>query len=191
MGGNWQPVRIIRADMWREGVDRAEKRELVSTLHEAFKASGTIVVAHYQGLSVAELEDLRVQMKQAGGSVKVAKNRLAKLALKDTEVADFSDLLTGPTLLAYSEDPVTAAKVAAGYAKKNDKFVLLGGAMGSTELDADGVKALADVPSLDELRAKIAGMLTQPAAKIAQVVNAPGGQVARVISAYSEKGAAA
>ena len=172
-------------------MDRAEKAELVGSLTEAFKSSGAIVVAHYTGLTVAEMENLRVQMKQAGGQVKVAKNRLAKLALKDTENADISGLFTGPTLVAYSDDPVTAPKIAVKFAEKNDKFVVLGGAMGATELDAAGVKALASVPSLDELRAKIAGMLTQPAAKIASVVQAPGGQVARVIAAYSDKGAAA
>ena len=176
--------------MWREIVDRAEKAELVKTLTEAFSSSEVIVVAHYSGLSVAELEELRVQMKTAGGQVKVAKNRLAMLALKQTENADISGLFTGPTLVAYSDDPVTAPKIAAKFAKGNDKLVILGGAMGSTELDADGVNALAKLPSLDELRGKIAGMLTQPAAKIAMVVQAPGGQVARVISAYSEKGAA-
>lgn len=172
-------------------MDRAEKAELVSSLTDAFGASGAIVVAHYAGLTVAEMEGLRVQMKQAGGQVKVAKNRLAKLALKQTENADISDLFTGPTVVAYSEDPVTAPKIAVKFAEKNKKLVILGGAMGATELDADGVKALAEMPSLDELRAKIAGLLTQPAAKVAAVLQAPGGQVARVISAYSDKGAAA
>jgi len=171
-------------------VDRTEKAELVKSLTEAFKSSEVIVVAHYTGLSVAELEELRVSMKTAGGQVKVAKNRLAKLALKQADVADVSDLFTGPTLVAYSDDPVTAPKIAANFAKENNKFVILGGAMGSTELDVNGVKTLASLPSLDELRGKIAGLLTQPAAKIAMVVQAPGGQVARVISAYSEKGAA-
>jgi len=172
-------------------VDRAEKAELVDTLTEAFKGSGAIVVAHYAGLTVAELESLRVQMKQAGGQVKVAKNRLAKLALKNTENADISALFTGPTVVAYSADPITAPKIAVKFADKNQKFEILGGAMGSTELDASGVKALAELPSLDELRAKLAGLLTQPAANIARIVQAPGGQIARVIAAYSDKGAAA
>jgi large subunit ribosomal protein L10 len=171
-------------------VDRAEKAELIKSLTEAFSSSEVIVVAHYTGLTVAELEDLRVQMKTAGGQVKVAKNRLAKLALKDTNIADVGDLFTGPTLVAYSGDPVTAPKIAAKFAKANDKLVILGGAMGATELDADSVNALAKLPSLDELRGKLAGLLTQPAAKIAMVTQAPGAQVARVISAYSEKGAA-
>jgi large subunit ribosomal protein L10 len=171
-------------------VDRAEKAEVVSSLQQAFAGSGAVVVAHYAGLSVSEFESLRRQMKQAGGQVKVAKNRLAKLALKETEIADFSDILTGPTVLAFSEDPVTAPKVAKTFAEKNAKLVILGGAMGSTVLDADGVKALADLPSLDELRAKLAGLLTQPAAQIARLVKEPSASVARVISAYSEKGAA-
>lgn len=172
-------------------MDRAEKAELVDHLTGAFKESGAIVVAHYAGLTVADMEDLRVQMKQAGGQVKVAKNRLAKLALKQTDNADISDLFTGPTVVAYSEDPITAPKIAVKFAKGKDKFVILGGAMGATELDADQVKALAELPSLDELRAKLAGLLTQPAAKIASVAQAPGAQIARVLSAYAEKGAAA
>lgn len=172
-------------------MDRAEKRELVGSLQDAFNASSSIVVAHYAGLTVADMENLRVQMKQAGGQVKVAKNRLAKLALKQTDKADISGLFTGPTVLAYSEDPVTAPKIAVKFAEKNQKFVILGGVMGATELDADGVKALASMPSLDELRAKIAGLLTQPAAKIASVTQAPGAQIARVLAAYADKGAAA
>ncbi|WP_417585670.1 50S ribosomal protein L10 [Pelagibacterium sp.] len=172
-------------------MDRAEKAEVVSSLQQAFAGSGAVVVAHYTGLSVSDFEKLRVQMKQAGGQVKVAKNRLAKLALKDTETADISDILTGPTVLAYSEDPITAPKVAKKFADSNSKFVILGGAMGSTALDADGVKALADLPSLDELRAKLAGLLVQPATNIARLAKEPGASVARVISAYSDKGAAA
>ncbi len=145
---NWQRSgsrQRRRANMWREAVDRAEKAELVASLTEAFKASGAIVVAHYAGLTVADMETLRVQMKQAGGQVKVAKNRLAKLALKDTDNADISALFTGPTVVAYSEDPITAPKIAVQFADKNQKFVVLGGAMGATELDPDRVKALADV----------------------------------------------
>jgi large subunit ribosomal protein L10 len=164
---------------------------LVADLSGALGAAGSIVVAHYKGLSVADMERLRGQMREAGGKVRIAKNRLAKLALKETEVADISSLLEGPTLLAYSDDVITAAKVAAGFAKTNEKLIILGGAMGATGLDADAVKQLAELPSLDELRARLAGLLTQPAAKIAAVLNAPGGQVARVVSAYSEQGAAA
>ena len=176
--------------MWREAVERAEKAELVQSLTEAFKGSGSIVVAQYAGLTVAKLEDLRVQMKQAGGQVKVAKNRLAKLALKQTDKADISDLFVGPTLVAYAEDPVTAPKIAAKFAEKNDKFIIVGGVMDQSALDANGVKTLATMPSLDELRAKLAGLVKQPAAKIATVVQAPGSQIARVLSAYADKGAA-
>ncbi|HHG89652.1 MAG TPA: 50S ribosomal protein L10 [Devosia sp.] len=172
-------------------MDRAQKAELIASLTQSFEEAGAVVVAHYSGLTVADMENLRVQMKQAGGQVKVAKNRLAKLALAQTGQADISDLFVGPTLVAYSDDPVTAPKVAVKFAKTNENFVVLGGAMGATALDADGVKALASVPSLDELRAKIAGMLTQPAAKIASVLQAPGSQVARVVGAYADKGAAA
>ena len=175
----------------REHVDRAEKRELVSTLHDVFNDTGVVVVAHYAGLSVADMTDLRVRMKDAGGRVKVAKNRLAKIALEGTVLDHMKPLFEGQTLIAYSDDPVSAPKVAVDFAKKNDKFVVLGGSMGETVLDADGVKSLASLPSLDELRAKIAGMLTQRAAKIAQVVTAPGAQVARVVNAYATKDEAA
>lgn len=172
-------------------MERAEKRELVTTLQSAFADAGSIVVAQNTGLTVADFEILRRQMKEAGGTVKVAKNRLAKRALKETENADFSALLTGPTILAYAKDPMTAPKVAATFADKNQKFVVLGGAMGPTSLDADNVKALATLPSLDQLRATLAGMLKQPATRIASVLQAPGGQVARVLSAYADKGNAA
>lgn len=170
-------------------MERAEKAEFVASLQGDLENTSTVVVAHYAGLSVPQMEDLRGQMREAGGKVKVAKNRLAKLALKQTELADISGLLKGPTLLAYSDDPVTAAKVSVAFAKENEEFVILGGAMDTSELDASGVESLAKMPSLDELRAKIAGMLTQPAAKIASVTQAPGGAVARVIGAYADKGA--
>lgn len=176
--------------MWRLALERAEKREVVASLQAALGRAGSIVVAHNTGLSVADLTDLRVQVKQAGGQLKVAKNRLAKLALKETDNADISGLFTGPTVIAYAEDPVVAPKIAAKFAEKNQKYVVLGGAMGSTALDANGVKALATMPSLDELRATLAGMLKQPAQRIATVVQAPGSQIARVLSAYAEKGAA-
>ncbi len=172
-------------------MDRAQKAEFITSLRESVKDAGAVVVSHYAGLSVSDMETLRVDMKQAGGHVKVAKNRLAKLALAKTEMADISSLFVGQTVVCYSEDPVAAPKVAVKFAKGNENFIVLGGAMGAVELDADGVKALASVPSLDELRGKIAGLLTQPAAKIAMVVKAPGGQVARVVGAYADKGAAA
>lgn len=172
-------------------MDRAEKAAVVSSLKQALASSGAIVVAHYAGLSVADFEKLRKQMKAAGGQVKVAKNRLTKLALKDTDIADISGILTGPTVIAYSADPVTAPKIAVKFAETNQKFQVLGGAMGSSELNVDRVKALAELPSLDQLRAKLAGLLVQPAAKIARLSKEPGAQIARVISAYSDKGAAA
>ncbi len=171
-------------------MDRGQKAQFITTLRDSVKDSGAVVVAHYAGLSVSEMEDLRVQMIQAGGHVKVAKNRLAKLALAQTENADISALFVGQTVICHSEDPVTAPKVAVKFAKTNENFVVLGGAMGAVELDADGVKALAAVPSLDELRGKIAGLVKQPATKIAFVLKAPGGQIARVVGAYAEKGAA-
>jgi large subunit ribosomal protein L10 len=172
-------------------VERAEKRELVASLQSALAGAGSIVVAQNTGLTVANLETLRTQMKQAGGSVKIAKNRLAKLALKDTDNADMSALFIGPTVIAYATDPMTAPKIAAAFADKNQKFVVLGGAMGKTGLDADNVKALATMPSLDQLRATLAGMLKQPATRIASVVQAPGGQIARVLAAYADKSNAA
>jgi large subunit ribosomal protein L10 len=168
-------------------LERAEKRELVTSLQTSLAAAGSIVVAQNTGLTVAEMETLRKQMKSAGGQVKVAKNRLAKLALKETDNADISALFQGPTVIAYAEDPMVAPKVAAAFADKNQKFVLLGGAMGKTGLDVDNVKALATMPSLDQLRATLAGMLKQPATRIASILQAPGGQVARVLSAYAEK----
>jgi large subunit ribosomal protein L10 len=172
-------------------VDRAEKREFVTSLNSVFQSTGSVVVAHYSGLTVAQMNDLRSKMRQAGGTVKVAKNRLAKIALQGTESESISDLFEGQTLIAYSEDPVTAPKVAADFAKGNERLVILGGAMGATRLDASGVKALAELPSLDELRAKIVGMIATPATRIAQVVNAPAGNVARVIGAYARKEEAA
>jgi large subunit ribosomal protein L10 len=172
-------------------VERAEKRELVASLQSSLATAGSIVVARNAGLTVSEMETLRKQMKSAGGQVKVAKNRLAKLALKDTDTADISALFTGPTVIAYAADPMVAPKVTAAFADKNQKFELLGGAMGKTGLDANNVKALATLPSLDQLRATLAGMLKQPATRIASVLQAPGGQVARVLSAYAEKSNAA
>ena len=172
-------------------MERAEKRQLVTSLQTALAGAGSIVIAQNAGLTVANLESLRKQMKQAGGTVKVAKNRLAKLALKETDNADISALFTGPTVIAFAQDPMTAPKVAAAFADKNPKFVVLGGAMGKTGLDANNVKALATMPSLDQLRATLAGMLKQPGTRIASVLQAPGGAVARVISAHAEKSNAA
>ncbi|MEF2553837.1 50S ribosomal protein L10 [Aurantimonas sp. A2-1-M11] len=172
-------------------MDRAEKREFVTSLHETFKASGTVVVAHYAGLTVAQMNNYRSQMRVAGGTVRIAKNRLAKIALEGTDAAGISDLFEGQTLIAYSSDPVAAAKVTNDFAKGNDKLVILGGSMGATTLDADGVKALATMPSLDELRAKLVGMISTPATRIAGVLQAPAGQLARVFGAYAKKDEAA
>jgi large subunit ribosomal protein L10 len=172
-------------------VERAEKQEFIGFLQEVFKASGVVVVAHYSGLTVAQMQVLRKQMKQAGATVKVAKNRLAKIALDGMDVASIAPLLKGPTLIAYSSDPVAASKVAVDFAKANDKFVILGGAMGKTSLDTDGVKALAALPSLDELRAKLVGLIQAPATKIAQVVTAPAAKLARVFEAYAKRDEAA
>jgi large subunit ribosomal protein L10 len=172
-------------------VDRAAKRELVATLNGVFSNTAVIVVAHYKGLTVADMQKLRAQMKQAGATVKVAKNRLAKIALEGTDVASISDLMKGPTLVAYSSDPVAAPKVAVDFAKGNDKLVILGGAMGTTALNPDAVKALATLPSLDELRAKFVGLINAPATKIAQVVNAPAAKLARVFGAYAKRDEAA
>ncbi len=172
-------------------MDRAAKAESITELSGVFKTANVVVVAHYNGLSVARMQTLRKQMKLAGGHVKVAKNRLAKIALKDTDAATISPLLKGPTVLAYSGDPVAAPKVAVDFAKANEQFVILGGSMGKTALDLNGVKALASLPSLDELRGKIVGLLMAPPTKIAQLANAPAAKVARVVQAYASKSAAA
>ncbi len=160
-------------------------------MKEVFQASKVVVVAHYSGLTVTQLQTLRKQMKQAGAHVKVAKNRLAKIALDGSDAASIAPLLKGPTLIATSGDPIAAPKVAVDFAKANEQFVILGGAMGKTALDVNGVKQLASLPSLDELRAKIVGLIQAPATKIAQVVNAPASKVARVVQAYASKSAAA
>ncbi len=172
-------------------MERAEKREFVTQLNEVFKSTGSLVVAHYAGLSVAQMNDLRSKMREAGGTVKVAKNRLAKIALQGTDAEGISELFQGQTVIAYSDDPVTAPKVTIEFSKANENLVVLGGTMGTTQLDAGGVKALASLPSLDELRAKIVGMLNTPATRVAQVVNAPAGQLARVVNAYAQKDEAA
>ena len=173
--------------MRTEAVDRAEKSEMVSTLNEVFSSTGVVVVAHYSGLTVAQMTTLRGRMKDAGASLKVAKNRLVKLALKGTNAEHISDLFQGPTVIAYSDDPVAAPKIAADFAKTNDKFVILGGAFGTTNLDRSGVEALATMPSLDELRARLVGMINTPATRIAGVLQAPAGQLARVFGAYAKK----
>ena len=170
-------------------MDRARKRELVSTLNEEWKDSGVIVVAHYKGMTVSEMTEFRKRMKEAGGTVKVAKNKLAKLALQDTGSASVADLLKGQTCVAYSKDPMSAVKISVKYAKENEKLVILGGAMGKMAMDARAVKALADLPSLDELRATVIGLLQAPATKIARLLKEPGGQLARILQAKSAQSA--
>ena len=171
-------------------MDRAEKKELVADLNDIFKKTSVVVVAHYSGLTVAQMQALRKQMRAAGAAVQVAKNRLAKIALEGTDVASIGPLLKGPTLIAYSDDPVAAPKVAVAFAKDFDKLVILGGAMGPTPLNVDGVKSLATLPSLDELRAKLVGLIQAPATKLAQLSTAPAAKLARVIGAYAAKDAA-
>ena len=171
-------------------MEKAKKAEVVEDLNSVFSKAGSVVVAHYTGMTVAQMSDLRQRMGAAGASFRVAKNRLAVRALKGTPIEGIAHLFKGPTGIAVSDDPVAASKVAAAYAKDNDKLVILGGSVGTTELDAAGVKALATLPSLDELRGKIVGLLVAPATKIAGIVQAPAAQLARVIGAYSSKDAA-
>ena len=172
-------------------MEKAKKAEVVEELKGVFASSGSVVVAHYKGLTVAQLGDLRTRMRAAGASFKVAKNRLAVRALQGTPIEGISRLFKGPTGIAFSKDPVAASKVVVGYAKDNAKFVVLGGSVGTTTLDVEGVKALAALPSLNELRGKIIGLIQAPATKIAGILQAPAGQLARVISAYSKKDEAA
>lgn len=171
-------------------MDRAQKQETVAALKQTLNETNVVVVTRNLGLTVAQSTDLRNRMREAGAAYRVTKNRLALIALEGTTYATLSDLLTGPTALATSSDPVAAAKAAVDFAKTNDRLEIVGGAMGETVLDAAGVKALAALPSLDELRARIAGLIQAPATKIAQVVNAPAAKLARVVGAYAAKDAA-
>lgn len=171
-------------------MDRSQKSEAVAELKNTFSQVGVVVVTRNLGLTVAQSTVLRGKMRDAGASYKVSKNKLAKIALQDTDYAGLSDLLTGPVGLATSADPVAAAKAAIDFAKTNEKFEIVGGAMGSQILDAEGVKALASLPSLDELRAKLVGLIVAPATKIATITQAPAAQIARVLAAYAEKDAA-
>jgi large subunit ribosomal protein L10 len=164
---------------------------VVDELGQIFESSGVVVVAHYAGLTVAEMQDLRARMREVGGSVRVAKNRLAKIALQDKPGAAMADLLTGMTVLAYSEDPVAAAKVADKFAKDNDKFVILGGAMGETALDPAGVKAVASMPSREELIAQIVSCIGAPASNIAGAIGAPASNIASILSTIEERAEAA
>jgi large subunit ribosomal protein L10 len=171
-------------------VDRIEKEGLVSEYRQLFQDSATVVVTHYSGMTVSEMTDLRGQLRKAGANYKVSKNRLTRLALEDTSFKGIADLFTGPTGIAFSADPIAAAKAAVNYAKTNEKLVILGGAFNGQVLDANGIKTLATMPSLDELRAKLLAMLQTPATRIAGILQAPAGQVARVIGAYGAKEAA-
>ncbi len=172
-------------------VNRTEKEQLVASLNRTLADANLVVVTHYSGMTVAEMGDLRAKMRAAGAGLKVTQNRLARRALDGTKFKALEALLAGPTALAYSKDPVAAAKVAVTYAKSNAKLVIVGGAMGEESLAVDGVKALAALPSLNELRGKIVGLLNAPATKIAGILQAPAGQLARVCGAYARKGEAA
>lgn len=168
-------------------MNRTQKQEWVAGLEEGLKSAEIVIVSHYKGLTVAQMSDLRVKVRKAGAKFKVTKNRLTKRALGSTRFGNLSDLFKGPTAVAYANDPVAVAKVLVDFAKDNENLVVLGGAFGDRALDVKGVQALARLPSLNELRAKIIGMLQTPATRIACVLQAPAGQVARVISAKSKK----
>jgi len=170
-------------------VDRAQKEQLVDELGQIFESSGVVVVAHYEGLTVAEMQDLRARARDVDAHVRVAKNKLAKIALEGKPCASIADHLTGMTVMTYSEDPVAAAKVAQGFAKDNDKLVILGGAMGETVLDVAGVKAVSEMPSREELIASIAGCIGAPAANIAGAIGAPASNIASILSTIEEKAA--
>ncbi len=165
---------------------RAKKVEIVDSLRGVFEHAGVVVVTHYQGLSVAEVTELRRDMRAAGANFRVTKNRLAKIALADTDYAPLAKLFDGPTAIAYSSDPIAAPKAAHGFAKRNEKLAIIGGALHGDLLTAEQVRALAQLPSLDELRGQLIGLLTTPASRLVGVLQAPGGQVARVLSARAE-----
>lgn len=171
-------------------MDRAQKEQVVDELGQIFESSGVVVVAHYEGMTVAQMQDLRARMREAGGAVRVAKNRLAKIALEGKPCASIADHLTGMTVLTYSEDPVAAAKVADKYAKDNEKFVILGGSMGENVLDVAGVKAVAAMPSRDELIASIVGCIGAPASNIAGAIGAPASNIASILTTLEEREAA-
>ncbi|MBC7986126.1 MAG: 50S ribosomal protein L10 [Sphingomonadaceae bacterium] len=171
-------------------MNRTQKSESVAALNRGFNEAGVVVVTRNLGLSVAQSSALRVRMREAGASFKVAKNRLARIAIEGTPYAGLADMLTGPTALAFSNDPVAAPKTVADYAKGNPKLEIVGGAMGATLLDEAGVRTLAELPSLDELRAKLIGLVQAPAQKLASITQAPAAQLARVFGAYAAKEAA-
>ena len=170
-------------------MDRSQKADLVDELKNVFTETSVVVVTRNNGLTVAQSTDLRLKMRDAGAQFKVAKNRLAKIALEGTRYGSIGEMLVGPTALATSVDPVAAARVAVEFAKTNDRLEIVGGAMGDTLLDVNGIKALASLPSLDELRGKLVGLIQAPASKIARTVSEPGAQLARVFGAYAAKAA--
>jgi len=167
-------------------MDRSQKAESVASLNAVFNEVGVVVITRNLGLTVAQSTQLRTKIREAGASYKVAKNRLAKLAIQNTDYAGIGDLLTGPTAIAASVDPVAAAKVVVEFAKTNDKLEIVGGSMGAQVLTPEGVKALASMPSLDELRAKLIGLVQAPATKLAQLSTAPAAKLARVFGAYAK-----
>ncbi|HEU4876813.1 MAG TPA: 50S ribosomal protein L10 [Sphingomicrobium sp.] len=170
-------------------MDRSQKADLVAELKNVFSETSVVVITRNLGMTVAQSTDLRLKMRDAGAQFKVAKNRLALIALEGTKYGPIGDMLTGPTALATSIDPVAAAKVAVEFAKTTDRIEIVGGAMGDTLLDVNGIKALAALPSLDELRGKLVGLIQAPASKIARTVAEPGAQLARVVGAYAAKAA--
>lgn len=172
-------------------VNREQKQDLISSLNALLQGQSFVAVTHYKGLTVKQLEDLRGKAREAGAGFRVTKNRLTRLALAGTKFEDLSELFTGPTAIAYSEDPVAAAKVCANFAKDNENLVILGGSLDGQIMDIAQVGALAKLPSLDELRAKLVGMISTPATRIAGVLQAPGGQLARVLNAKAQQGEAA
>lgn len=194
-GGPWATrpgaVLLRPGHLRRRDLDRTEKREFVTGLAAALADVSMVVVTQNLGLTVAEATDLRRRMRAAGATFKVAKNRLAHLAVDGTRFEGLKPMLKGPTALAWSRDPVAVAKTAVEFARLNEKFVVLGGALGTQLLDAAGVKALSELPSLDALRGKLLGLIAAPATRIAGVLQAPGGQLARVLAAYATKDEAA
>jgi large subunit ribosomal protein L10 len=186
-----QPIRAwARVIRRRRRVDRANKEALVTSLNKALAETACVVVTHQTGMTVEEVTDLRRQMRAAGANFKVTKNRLARRALTGTKFERLSSMFIGPTAIAFSRDPVAAAKVAVEFANKNEKLRIIGGGLNDQQLDVAGVRSLATLPSLDELRARIIGMLQTPASRIAAVLQAPGGQIARVLGAYAKAGKA-
>ncbi len=168
-------------------MDRAGKAQAIDTLKGVFDNAGAVVVTHYLGLTVKELEDLRGRLRAEGAKLQVVKNTLAQKAMDGRAGEGGDALFTGPVAIAYAPDPVSAAKVATDYAKGNDKFIVVGAVMGDKVLDAKGVSALATLPSLDQLRAQLVGLIAAPATRLATVITQPGAGLARVVNAYATK----